>query len=126
MEYIEAYDEEKNYLGKFSRDEVHARGLWHNTVHCWLYNKKGDIYFQIRKDAGKYYTKASGHVLAGEFGYQSIIREIKEELGININLPEIIKPEDFENVKNKNIIYKGYLKNYNYRLAKLYENQVAC
>ena len=40
--------------------------------------------------------------------------------------PEDLEPEDFENVKNKNIIYKGYLRNYNYRLAKIYEDQVAC
>lgn len=84
MEYLDAYDENKKYLGKFKRDEVHTRGLWHNTVHCWLYNKKGDIYFQIRKDAGKYYTTASGHVLAGETVKEAFGREVYEEIGIKV------------------------------------------
>lgn len=95
MEYIDAYDEEKNYLGKFSRDEVHTRGLWHNTVHCWLYNKKGDIYFQIRKDAGKYYTTASGHVLAGETINEAFGREVFEEIGIKVN---------YEDAKNLDVV----------------------
>lgn len=85
MEYLDAYDENKNYLGTFSRKEVHEKGLWHNTVHCWLYNKEGFIYFQIRKDAGKYYTTASGHVLAGETIQEAFGREVKEEIGIDVD-----------------------------------------
>ena len=32
---------------------------------------------------------AGGHVLAGEFGIQAIIREVKEELNINVNENEV-------------------------------------
>ena len=32
---------------------------------------------------------AGGHVLAGEFGYEAVIREIKEELGIELDKNEI-------------------------------------
>ena len=28
------------------------------------------------------------------------------------NLPDVIKPEDFKNLKNANVIYKGYLRDY--------------
>lgn len=45
MEYLDIYDEDKNYLGKEERNIVHEKALWHNTVHCWLYNKNGNIYF---------------------------------------------------------------------------------
>lgn len=104
MEYLDAYDEEKNFLGKFSRDEVHEKGLWHNTVHCWLYNKKGYIYFQIRKDALKYYTTASGHVLAGETIKEAFGREVREELGINVdyNDAELIDIVTWKMEKEKN------------------------
>lgn len=85
MEYLDAYDENKNYLGKFSREEVHTKGLWHNTVHCWLYDEKGNVYFQIRSDSGKLYTTASGHVKAGETLKEAFGREVNEEIGIDVN-----------------------------------------
>lgn len=66
MEYLDIYDENKNYLGKELRKVVHEKALWHNTVHCWLYDNKGNVYFQIRKEEQTFYTTASGHVLAGE------------------------------------------------------------
>lgn len=85
MEYLDFYDEEKKYLGKETRDVVHRDALWHNTVHCWLYDSEGNIYFQIRKDEGTLYTTASGHVVAGETIKEGFGREIKEEIGIDVN-----------------------------------------
>lgn len=88
MEYLDAYDENKNYIGKFSREEVHSKGLWHNTVHCWLYDEEGNVYFQIREDSNKLYTTASGHVQAGESIKEAFGREVKEEIGIVVNYDE--------------------------------------
>ncbi len=85
MEYLDYYDEEDNYLGSKTREEVHKEGLWHHTIHCWLYDKLGNIYFQIRKDSGTFYTTASGHVLKGETIADAFKREIKEEIGIDID-----------------------------------------
>ena len=85
MEYLDYYDEDGNYLGYKSRDEVHKEGLWHNTVHCWLYENDGSIYFQIRSDSHKFYTTASGHVLKGETIKEAFRREIKEEIGLDID-----------------------------------------
>ena len=82
IEYLDIYDENQNYLGKETRDNVHHNALWHKTVHCWLYDKDGNIYFQIRHDSGTFYTTASGHVLAGETVKEAFGREIKEEIGI--------------------------------------------
>lgn len=59
MEFLDVYDEDKNYIGRYERNYVHENALWHNTVHCWLFDEKGNIYFQIRKDEGKFYTTAS-------------------------------------------------------------------
>ena len=41
MEYLDFYDENRNYLGKETREVVHKNALWHNTVHCWLYDDLG-------------------------------------------------------------------------------------
>lgn len=86
MEYLDIYDENKNPIGMETRDVVHRDALWHNTVHCWLYDKEGNVYFQIRADEKTFYTTASGHVLAGESIKEAFGREIIEEIGlINID-----------------------------------------
>jgi isopentenyldiphosphate isomerase len=85
MEYLDIYDENQKYLGKEFRDVVHRDGLWHKTIHCWLYDKKGNVYFQIRKEEGTFYTTASGHVSAGETLKEAFGREIKEEIGLDID-----------------------------------------
>ena len=85
MEFLDYYDKDGNYLGKEDRNIVHRDALWHKTVHCWLYDEKGNVYFQIRKDEGTLYTTASGHVLAGETVKEGFGREISEEIGINID-----------------------------------------
>lgn len=85
MEYLDFYDELGNYLGKEERSIVHRDALWHKTVHCWLYDIDGNIYFQIRKDEGKLYTTASGHIQAGETLNEGFTREIEEEIGIKVD-----------------------------------------
>lgn len=85
MEYLDYYDEEGNYLGCETREEVHKRGLWHNTVHNWLYTEDGKVIFQIRKDSKKLYTTSSGHVNSKESVEEAFRRETKEEIGINID-----------------------------------------
>lgn len=104
MEYLDYYDEEGNYLGYKSREKVHTLGLWHNTVHCWLYDKEGNVYFQIRKDSNKFYTTASGHVLKGETIKEAFRREIKEEIGLDIDSSDAtlvgIIPWKMDKVKN--------------------------
>ncbi len=85
MEYLDYYDEQGNFLGTLPRDVVHRDGLWHNTVHAWLYTYDGRAIFQIRKDSNKFYTSASGHVDAGETIKDALARETKEELGLNID-----------------------------------------
>lgn len=85
MELLDIYDENGNYIGTEDRKIVHQKALWHKTVHCWLYDIKGYVYFQIRKDEKKFYTTASGHVSTGETLKEAFGREIKEEIGIDID-----------------------------------------
>lgn len=110
MEYLDIYDEFGNPIGKDSRENVHNKGLWHKTVHCWLYDKEGNVYFQIRKDRGTLYTTASGHVQAGETIEDAFTREIKEEIGITI-LPEdtifvAVVPFKMDRVKKDGTLFK--------------------
>ncbi len=88
MEYLDYYDENDNYLGFETREVVHRDGLWHKTVHNWLYTEDGRIVFQIRKDSGKFYTTSSGHVDKGETVEQAFKRETKEEVGLDMDASE--------------------------------------
>lgn len=84
-ELLDYYTEEGEFLGTASYDEVHEKGYWHNTVHCWLYTEDGKIMFQIRANRGTFYTTASGHVSAGETIPEAFHREIKEEIGLELD-----------------------------------------
>ena len=93
MEYLDIYDENGNHIGKEERKIVHRDALWHKTVHAWLYDKKGNVYFQIRTEEGKLYTTASGHLQAGDTVEDAFSREINEELGLKIDASDAIKVE---------------------------------
>lgn len=114
MEYLDYYDEQGTYLGSASREEVHQNGWWHNTIHCWLYDHLGNIYFQIRKDTSTLYTTASGHVLKNETIKEAFCREIKEEIGLELNtdsasLVEVV-PWKMDKVKKDGTIWKDRAK----------------
>ena len=93
MEYLDIYDEYMNKIGQETRDTVHHNGLWHKTVHCWMYDDDGNIYFQVRADSGKLYTTASGHVLAGETVRDAFHREIFEEIAVDTDVSNAIALE---------------------------------
>ncbi len=85
MEYLDIYTEEGEFIRKEERSVVHKEAYWHKTVHCWLFDKEGNAYFQIRTDKQKLYTTASGHVQAGETVKEAFGREIKEEIGYDVD-----------------------------------------
>ena len=93
MEYLDIYDEYMNKIGQEPRDIAHQKGLWHKTVHCWMYDDAGNVYFQIRADSGKLYTTASGHVLANETVRDAFRREIREEIGLDLDASDAIPLE---------------------------------
>ncbi len=114
MEYLDYYDENDNYLGRETREVVHSEGLWHKTVHNWLYTDDGKVIFQIRKDSNKFYTTSSGHVDAGESVEEALIRETKEEIGLTVDpaLSKLISvvPWKMDKVKKDGRIIKDRAK----------------
>ena len=78
-----------------SRENCHKYGFWHKAVAMFMINSKGQVLLQKRSANKKLWPNmwdmtAGGHVLAGEFGFEAIIREIQEELGIEINKNDIL------------------------------------
>ena len=88
-----------NELGEFTgetatREDCHGKGLWHRAVYAFVINDKGNILLQKRSANKKLWPNmwdvtVGGHVDAGEFGRQALIREVKEELGIEIKDDDI-------------------------------------
>ena len=110
MEYLDIYDENGKFLGTEERGIVHSKGLWHKTVHCWLYDRDGNVFFQRRSDRGTLYTTSSGHLSAGESVTEAFQREIKEEIGLDIDASDATKvgvvPFQMDRVKEDGSIFK--------------------
>lgn len=96
MEYLDIVDEQGNPTGKtIERSVAHALGIRHRTSHVWIFRKHEDkleVLLQKRcrtKDSfpGCYDISSAGHIPAGIDFIPSAIRELKEELGIDV-LPE--------------------------------------
>ena len=96
-EYFDVLNEYGEFTNKVaSRDECHEKGLYHKAVVVFIISLDGNKVLLQQRSANKklwpnlWDITAGGHVLAGEFGYQAVIRETKEEIWIDI------KKEDLE------------------------------
>ncbi len=94
-EYFDVLNKYGEFTGEIAtREECHEKGLWHRAIYGFIFNKNGDVLLQKRSKNKKLWPDlwditAGGHVLAGEFGSQALIREIKEELGIEVAENEV-------------------------------------
>lgn len=113
MEMLDVLDEFGNKIGiQKSKNECYKEGYWFRSVHIWIINDKKEILLQKRSPKKSTFpnmwaVSVSGHVQAGEESIDTVIREIKEELHLEVN-PEqcqylfTIKRENiFENCINR-------------------------
>ena len=89
-EKLDVLNELGEFTGKIaSREECHKKGLWHRAVYAFVIDEKGNVLLQKRSSQKRLWPNlwdvtVGGHVESGEFGRQALIREVKEELGIEI------------------------------------------
>lgn len=94
-EYFEVLNEKGEYTGEIeTREKCHKEGLWHKAVVVFIINSKNQILLQKRSGTKKLWPNmwdvtAGGHVLSGEMGFQALIREAKEELGIDLQKQDL-------------------------------------
>ncbi len=90
IEYFDVLNEKGRYINKVeTRDTCHRNSLWHKAVALFIINSKNQVLLQKRSKTKKIWPSkwdmtAGGHVLAGEFGFEAVIREPQEEIGVNI------------------------------------------
>ena len=94
-EMFDVLNEWGEYTGEVaSRDRCHTEGLWHRAVYGFVIDKNENVLLQKRSANKKAWPNmwdvtVDGHVDAGEFGRQALIREAKEELGLDITDDDI-------------------------------------
>ena len=91
-EIFDVVDVNDNVIGQAHRRKCNSDPkLIHRAVFVLIFNDQNLILWQKRSatkdvDAGKWVTSASGHVMAGDDYEETAIREVKEELGIDVSL----------------------------------------
>jgi isopentenyldiphosphate isomerase len=89
-EWLPLVDVEGQRVGKARRSEVHGNPeLLHPVVHCLVVNARAELLLQLRslvKDVqpGRWDTSVGGHVGLDEPIVQALVREIREELGVDV------------------------------------------
>jgi isopentenyldiphosphate isomerase len=96
-ETLTIFNNEGVPIGTAPRDEVHQKGYWHETFHCWFIERKEGscyLYFQLRSLKKKDYPNllditAAGHILSHET-FEEGIREVREETGIEVSFADLV------------------------------------
>ena len=94
MELLDVVDDENNLTGKTEdREKIHQNCLWHREVGIWIMNEKGELLIQKRsankKQAPNKWCITAGHVDAGQEPSNVAIREVFEEIGLQLKEKEI-------------------------------------
>lgn len=118
MELIEIVDENGNYTGQvMDKEEAHDKNLLHNEVGIFIINDKKEILLE-KRSANKRFNPnkwglCAGHVYAYETLEEAALREIKEEVGLDVSIEELIPYGEKEvTIKDSNshITYFYYVK----------------
>lgn len=113
MKELPVVDENDNLIGIFPINEVRERKLSYRLISIFIINEKNELLVQKRSPNMKrfpnYFETVGGHVDPDEKYLESAKRELKEELGLNLELEKLGK---------KRITYSGASKFVMFYLAK--------
>ena len=137
-EKLDVLNERGEFTGNVAtREECHKFGLWHRAVYGFVIDNNLNVLLQKRSPnkklwPNKWDVTIGGHVNEGEFGRQALIRECKEELGIEINDDDIKYIVSTTSVYNKNNYINNHYdecylitKNINIEDLKLQQEEVS-
>jgi isopentenyl-diphosphate delta-isomerase type 1 len=89
-EIFDVVNEQDEVVGRRPRSEVHRLGLMHRATHVLVFNKRGQVFLQKRsmtkdRQPGLWDSSASGHVDSGEDYDACAVRELREEIGLEVS-----------------------------------------
>lgn len=98
-EVFDVVDAHDVVIGQEFRREIHRRGLRHRAIHIFWLRGDGQLCLQRRSYAkdncpGLLSSSCAGHVDAGEGYLAAAVRELREELGIDIE-PARLREVDY-------------------------------
>jgi len=108
-EILEIVDSHDKVIGTGTRGEIHRMGFFHRAVHMFVFNPAGQVYIQRRscskdRHPGKLDSSAAGHVDPGETNADTAIRELREELGMQAEIKEILRIPASEKTDNEHVV----------------------
>lgn len=89
-ELIDVLDENGNKTGEVeTRNQVHNKGLYHRIVVVAVIDENGHILMQqrakiVETNPFKWDVTSAGHIQAGQTSKDAAIRELLEEVGIEV------------------------------------------
>ena len=91
-ELLVVVNEEDQIIGAKKRDDVHRLGLRHRSVHILVFDCQARLFLQKRSfwkdnNPGLWDSSVAGHVDDGESYDDCCVREIQEEIGIQLSAP---------------------------------------
>lgn len=123
MEYWDVYDRDGHYTGKkYPKGSLFGKNEYHFAVEAWLLNDNKEILIQLRSHncdilPGRW-ALTTGRITSGEDTVNGCIREVKEELGIDITAKDMQHLARF--VKEENhIIWDVFLIRNNTLIANM-------
>ena len=96
-ELIDILDADGNHTGKQCLKSVaHEKGFYHETVHVWFYTQDGKVLLQKRGPEKETFpnlwdVSVAGHIQSKEPVLEAALREIDEELGLQIQKEDLTK-----------------------------------
>ena len=95
MELLDVYDSLGNKTGRVvergTKDESFNDNEHIAVAIIYIENDKGEFLIQkTSKEKGGHYSSTGGHINHGEDAFSTIVREVKEELGVDISNDNII------------------------------------
>ena len=119
-ELIEVLDDNGNKTGIIkTKSEIKRNGDYHRAIRVVIVNSNNEVLFQKRSNKKKIFPNLwsiylTGHVKANEEPIDALIREVKEEIGIDILSNELeylytIKEEKKKKDYDERIFFDTYL-----------------
>lgn len=96
-EFIDILNAKGELTGETAlKSEAHKHGWFHQTIHVWFYTVTKKILLQKRASVKKVFpnhwdVSVAGHISTGERVEKAAIREVKEEIGIDIKESDLQK-----------------------------------
>ncbi|MDE6715667.1 MAG: NUDIX domain-containing protein [Muribaculaceae bacterium] len=97
-------------IGSATRGKCHdGSKLLHPVVHLHIFDAEGGLYLQKRPEwkdiqPGKWDTAVGGHVDYGEDVAEALVREAREEVGIDVVNPVFLKKYVFESQVERELV----------------------